>query len=231
MAEDVRMDAPDVGQYATPDLFDLDGDGDLDLIIGNSGGEIRFYQNTGSNISPIWTRNKTAEIRTGSQYTTPRVVDLNGDLLPDLLAGTRFDAVKAYQNTGSVGSPVWSYRAEWNGPSVGEKTTVAVADLDLDGDFDLVLSNRFGDVIGYMNAGSAQQPQWQLKTSGVSARWRATVLPVSFSWLPGLLLLLLLRRRLPPPPPVATQQMDVQSMRIIFHYHDVLSPDTYGPNE
>jgi len=35
----------DVGQNASPELFDLDSDGDLDLLIGNEKGEVAFLRN------------------------------------------------------------------------------------------------------------------------------------------------------------------------------------------
>jgi hypothetical protein len=37
-----------VNNFSTPQLFDLDHDGDSDLLIGNRRGEIAYYQNTGS---------------------------------------------------------------------------------------------------------------------------------------------------------------------------------------
>jgi hypothetical protein len=43
------------GQYATPQLFDLDKDGLLDLIIGKKSGELMFYRNTGSSTAPSFT--------------------------------------------------------------------------------------------------------------------------------------------------------------------------------
>ena len=39
----------DVGNSSAPHLFDLDQDGDLDLFIGEEGGNINFYENDGAN--------------------------------------------------------------------------------------------------------------------------------------------------------------------------------------
>jgi hypothetical protein len=40
------------GQYATPQLFDLNNDGLLDLIVGKKTGELLYYQNNGTTTSP-----------------------------------------------------------------------------------------------------------------------------------------------------------------------------------
>lgn len=41
----------DVGEYSTPQYFDLDGDGRKDLILGNRRGLLSYYRNTGQDIS------------------------------------------------------------------------------------------------------------------------------------------------------------------------------------
>jgi hypothetical protein len=38
-----------VSNFSTPQLFDIDSDGDLDLMIGNRRGQIAYYQNSGNN--------------------------------------------------------------------------------------------------------------------------------------------------------------------------------------
>ncbi len=42
----------DVGEFSTPQLFDIDGDGKLDLLIGNRRGQISYYKNEGSIAAP-----------------------------------------------------------------------------------------------------------------------------------------------------------------------------------
>ena len=42
----------DVGGFSTPTFFDIDKDGDLDLFIGNSFGDIAYYKNNGTTQAP-----------------------------------------------------------------------------------------------------------------------------------------------------------------------------------
>lgn len=43
----------DAGYYGSPCMADWNGDGKKDMLLGIfSGGNIRFYENTGSNVSP-----------------------------------------------------------------------------------------------------------------------------------------------------------------------------------
>ncbi|MDP1623482.1 MAG: T9SS type A sorting domain-containing protein [Bacteroidales bacterium] len=44
----------DVGDYSTPQLFDLDKDNIPDLIIGEQNGNINYYKNTGTEVNPLF---------------------------------------------------------------------------------------------------------------------------------------------------------------------------------
>lgn len=45
----------DAGDYSAPQLVDLDGDGKLDLVIGNKKGRLVYYHNTGTVTNPVFT--------------------------------------------------------------------------------------------------------------------------------------------------------------------------------
>jgi hypothetical protein len=71
-AEGKPIDTPEPG-HAAPFIGDFDGDGKLDLLVGQfAGGLLRIYKNTGTNAQPKYASgaefradNKTASVPTG----------------------------------------------------------------------------------------------------------------------------------------------------------------------
>ena len=134
-ADDVKF-----GALATPVGFDWDGDGDTDIICGNTAGYIAFFENlSGPRVEkPKWAAPKLlaaggqvirpmagyngsiqgpAEAKWG--YTTQTVADWDGDGLPDLLVNSILGKVEWYRNTGTRKSPKLAaaqpIEVEWNG--------------------------------------------------------------------------------------------------------------------
>lgn len=76
-------------------VYDLNSDGKKDLIVGESGGLINFYENIGSNSSPML--QKTGPIKSGGATiklngdTRLCVDDWNSDGAPDIIAGDYYD--------------------------------------------------------------------------------------------------------------------------------------------
>lgn len=82
--------------HAAPELFDLDGDGDLDLLLGGFSGLVRVYLNEGSRTQPLFREyyhlavdGGLAEVRNFCCVATrPRVNDIDGDGIDDLTVGS-----------------------------------------------------------------------------------------------------------------------------------------------
>ncbi len=162
--------APDVGDEASPAFADLDNDGDYDLLIGEyslgSSTTLYGYENTGSASSPTWTAKTAWDISDiGGSLYSPAFADLDNDGDYDLLIGENAGVSKAYENTGSASSPNWTAKTAWNTPDVGAQSSPAFADLDNDGDYDLLMGESLGTTKAYENTGSVTSPVWIAKTA------------------------------------------------------------------
>jgi len=103
-----------------PDLVDWDGDGDLDIVSGNSLGHIHFIENTGNNVNPKF--ENPVNIKAGGYdiyiqpgynqdiqgpyetrwgYASSAVYDWNGDGLLDILTGDSRGKFNIYLNKGT----------------------------------------------------------------------------------------------------------------------------------
>ena len=166
----------DFGGYA-PVLGDLDGDGDLDLLVGGFNGRFAYLENTGTPRSPqfdaVPTSERFQDIDAG-QYVRAALADIDGDGDLDLFTGASNGRVRVYRNTGTPQAP--AFTTESNGTpgaedmayaqsiglpdDVGEDSAPTLADLDGDGDLDLLVGTAIGPIARFENAGTAQAPRF-----------------------------------------------------------------------
>lgn len=128
------------GALATPLGVDWDGDGDTDIVSGNTAGYIEFFENlSGPKVaSPKWAAPKRLEaggkvfrVMAGPNgsiqgpaeakwgYTTFSVADWDGDQLPDILVNSILGEILFLKNTGTRTAPILAapqpVEVEWEG--------------------------------------------------------------------------------------------------------------------
>ena len=156
----------DVGNFSTPSFADLDGDGDLDALVGENGGTLRYFENTGTVIAPAFTeRTGAANPFDGVDVafnSSPSFADLDGDGDLDAVIGAQDGILHYFQNTGSATLPAFTEQTgaanPFNFVDVGTRSTPSFADLDGDGDLDAVVGEEYGTLHYFQNTGSAVAP-------------------------------------------------------------------------
>ena len=97
-------------------------------------------------------------------FSTPGFADIDGDGDLDLVSGERDGALYYYENAGSSSAPAYTGRSgtanPFNGIDVGRTSAPSLADIDGDGDFDLVVGERNGILHYYENTGSSSAPAY-----------------------------------------------------------------------
>ncbi len=144
--------------YSQPTFADIDSDDDLDLFVGKDDGGIQFYENTGSPDSPSWmlVTDNYHSIDVGG-YSSPAFVDIDADSDLDLFIGQTHGKIFFYRNDGSPHLPSWTLVSEdYNSIDAGNYSVPTFADLDSDGDFDLLIGNDDGRILFYQNQGTSQ---------------------------------------------------------------------------
>ena len=149
--------------YTAPAITDLDGDGLLDMLVGETGGTVvRYEQSSLLNSSNFINRgvlfaNPDATTPANRFYARPTVTDLDNDGLLDILVGASDGRVRYYeQKVANVAGSAADftdngYLTNTAGTVIdgGDVTKVQVIDVDGDGVLDLLMGNAAGQVLQF----------------------------------------------------------------------------------
>ncbi len=139
------------GSNCTPALVDIDGDGDLDLFIGESSGDLNFYRNTGNSTDFAFelVSDNYGDIDVGRR-SAPTFTDLDGDGDQDLVVGREADGAAIYRNMGTPELPEFAPVDGFPFP-LPINTIIVFVDIDGDGDKDLFSGGLGGGLVYYEN--------------------------------------------------------------------------------
>ena len=163
----------DPGNNSTPTFADIDGDGDQDLVIGQSDGTLKYYRKNATNSSPLFTEltstnNPFNGINVGN-FSAPTFADIDGDDKLDLVIGERHGTLKYYLNESTETVIAFTDKTESNNPfngiDVGNLSAPTFADIDGDGDSELVVGTNDGTLKYYLNESTESTTVFTEKTS------------------------------------------------------------------
>ena len=186
----LQTDMIDVGSAAYPVFADYNGDGLMDLFIGNYGiykwssytpnmflesvywANIALFKNSGTNLQPeftLVTRNFTDLHSFHLTGTYPAFGDLDGDNDQDMLVGSENGKLLYFQNIAAAGDPMEFTLIDSNymDIDVGAYSTPQLFRIN-DGELiDLVVGEENGNLNYYENTGNAEEPVFTFITDSL----------------------------------------------------------------
>lgn len=164
----------DLGYGSRPAVADVNGDGLLDIVVGNYGtygpnskgtyASLYLYLNVGTAEAPQFSlvdRNwlNMAEFAPDNDYDfSPTFGDIDGDLDLDLIVGSNLGWLFCYRNFGGLGNPMVlerDFAQMWQDIEIGISSTPVIFDLDGDGLNDIISGARKGNLSFLKNIGSS----------------------------------------------------------------------------
>jgi hypothetical protein len=179
----------EVGFDSTPTLVDIDGDSDLDALIGAEDGTVSYYENTGSIDQPNFvertdSNNPLVAVKVESTSRRPILGDIDNDGDIDaFIRGRKVvidengeevtrETIHYYKNIGTPNQPEFvdnteqnQLSAEINNLDARFSLTFTLVDADNDEDLDVVIVKDSFTLIYYENQGNVdEQPNFSSVT-------------------------------------------------------------------
>lgn len=156
------------GKYECIDFVDLDNDGDLDLFsLEMSNTTFKYFENIGTASNPNFAAptSNPFGISTTQSLNSPAFADFDNDGDFDLMFFGYGQDISYFENIGTASAPNFATEvADPFGlvlPATHYYNRIAIADLDHDGDFDIMTgSGIYGKLTYFENTGTVSVPNF-----------------------------------------------------------------------
>ncbi|MDO9257592.1 MAG: FG-GAP-like repeat-containing protein [Bacteroidales bacterium] len=173
-------------QSLIPSVADMDGDGDMDLVCGNSKGKLVFCENIAlpgqpadfKLVDPAW---KGIDV---GDFSAPQLFDMDQDGVTDLICGERTGTLNYYKNTGTKNDAQFTLVSELLGgvnvtnPQLSNNGySVPCFYKDKYDDIKLFSGSEFGDIFVYDQLENNLSGSFRLVGTlpGIKEGWRSGV--------------------------------------------------------
>tara|TARA_B110000003_G_scaffold15065_2_gene14755 strand:- start:10618 stop:12915 length:2298 start_codon:yes stop_codon:yes gene_type:complete len=173
--EEGGSEALDVGQFAAPQLIDMDNDGDLDMVVGEMNGYLTLIEQSSLGTWSIYDSPIHGE--TWGGIAVDNLLGINGWSVPALTMTDDGLRILVANETGTVqyfGLATENWDADLPlqadnilGTSHGYRAASAWHDLDGDGLLDGLLGIQNGGVLAFQGAPTSSAPPWVENVSSV----------------------------------------------------------------
>lgn len=148
----------DVGQFAAPQLFDVDADGLLDLLVGERNGNLNWFRNIGTATQHAWELANDSlggfDVAGGlnnTGYSTPFMFQ-GEDGGTELVLGSQSGWIHHFSGfDGDLGGTWTATDTMWQGIDEGGRTGIVLHDFTGDGYLDAVIGNYRGGLSYWRN--------------------------------------------------------------------------------
>lgn len=137
-----------VGSYSAPILYDLNGDGKLDLIVGNKNGQVISFINIGD---MKFRKDKILLEKKNFQNSSPTIGDLDGDGVEDLVLGNSKGELYFYKGKKDKDSVIFNKKGMKFNVKLDSYSAPRIVDYDGDGKVEVAVGSANGYIKVYKN--------------------------------------------------------------------------------